>query len=123
MARNQGRPGRKGVDDIPQGDTENLPKMLKSAAGKVFKPGVEHPAHGLCIGLDGQDLTVKFHDEQLLEIAYLPKGKDYIVHFFNDDKLEDFQQLLAHIQPELEEAKAIKAARNKAFRERFKKKG
>jgi hypothetical protein len=93
-----------------------LPGIVAGSKPRVFR---STKIHDLCASLYGSDMKVKLGDTVLLEVSFLPKDKEFVLFYINDQKWSEISEVFEVLQDEMKSAKKSKTDRAASFKAKF----
>ena len=101
---------------LDDGTDDFLPGIMADSKPRVFR---SEKIAELKVFLFGSELRVKRGDEMLLEVAFLPKDKEFVLYYVNDAKWAEISEVFEALLEEMKIAKKQKAERAAAFKAKF----
>jgi hypothetical protein len=101
---------------LEDGSDDFLPGIVSDAKPRVFR---STKIHDLSASLLGADMRVKLGPHILLDVSFLPKDKDFVIFFVNDQKWAEISEVFEILQEEMKTAKKQKSERAAAFKAKF----
>ena len=109
----------KGAEErLDDGSDDFLPGIVADSKPRVYR---SDKFNDLRVTLYGTELRVKHGDTMLLEVAFLPKDKEFVLYYVNDEKWSELSDVFDVLLDEMKIAKKLKAERAAAFKAKFSK--